>query len=104
MDSNKNNIGFLRLLFASFVIIGHSPELLDGNRNREPLSMIFHTISLGDLAVDGFFLLSGFLITKSMVNSRSFCRFLERRVFRIYPAFMLALDLGFNLVKRFIGS
>jgi peptidoglycan/LPS O-acetylase OafA/YrhL len=86
----RNNIGLLRLLFASLVIVGHAPEQLDGSRSREPLTALFHTLSLGEVAVDGFFLLSGFLITTSYRNSRSAGDYLLRRILRIYPAFVLA--------------
>ena len=86
----RNNIGVLRLLFASLVIVGHCPELLDGTRDREPLTAIFHTLSLGELSVDAFFLLSGFLITYSFQNSRSLGDYLPRRILRIYPAFIVA--------------
>ena len=54
-----NNFHFLRLALAGLVILAHSPILVDGDRHREPLTWIFGTgINLGDLAVDGFFLIS----------------------------------------------
>jgi hypothetical protein len=37
------------------VIVSHAPELLDGNRSREILTQVFHSISFGELAVSGFF-------------------------------------------------
>jgi len=85
-----NNIGFLRLLFASFVIVGHAPELIDGNRTREPLTCIFHTLSLGEISVDAFFLLSGYLITASATRSPSITDYFSRRISRIYPAYTSA--------------
>ena len=101
---HKNNIGLLRLVFASLVIFGHAPELIDGDRHREPLTLLFHTLSLGELSVDAFFLLSGFLITQSMVRSSSLWTYLERRVLRIYPAFVVAYGLSVFLLGPLVGA
>lgn len=87
---HKNNFNFLRLLLATLVILGHSPELIDGNRDREILTSIFHTLSFGELAVDGFFLLSGYLIVQSWERSPDLINFLKKRILRIYPAFIVA--------------
>jgi len=85
-----NNFNFLRLLFAILVILAHSPELVDGNRHREILTRIFGTLSFGEFAVNGFFLLSGYLITKSWIKSDGFFSYLSKRVLRIYPGFLAA--------------
>ncbi|WP_118184605.1 acyltransferase family protein [Paraburkholderia phosphatilytica] len=89
-ESHENAFGFLRLLFASLVILAHTPELCDGNRHREILTMLFGTISSGDLAVDGFFFISGYLISASYLKSRTPASFLKKRILRIYPAFIAA--------------
>ncbi|MDP4005668.1 acyltransferase [Methylobacterium sp. NEAU K] len=89
-DTVANNFGSLRLLFAVLVILSHAPELVDGNRSREWLTQAFGTMSLGEIAVDGFFLVSGYLITASYRAKRSFSDYLMRRVVRIYPAFVVA--------------
>ena len=104
LESHKNNIGLLRLLFASLVIIGHAPEMMDGNRSHEPLTMIFHSLSLGELSVDAFFLLSGYLITRSMIGTGSLSRYLERRVLRIYPAFIVAYLLSVFVLGPFVHA
>lgn len=99
-----NNIGVLRLLFASLVIVGHAPEMVDGDRSREPLTALFHTLSLGALSVDAFFLLSGYLITKSMVRTGRLMPFLERRVLRIYPAFIVAYLFSVFVLGPLVGA
>lgn len=87
---HNNNFNFLRLLLATLVILGHSPELIDGNRDRDILTSIFHTLSFGELAVDGFFLLSGYLIVQSWERSPDLINFLKKRILRIYPGFIVA--------------
>ena len=85
-----NNFNFLRLLFASLVILTHSCDIIDGNTHREILSRLSHTTTFGTVAVDGFFLLSGFLIVQSWQRQPSFGEFLRKRALRIYPAFIVA--------------
>jgi peptidoglycan/LPS O-acetylase OafA/YrhL len=101
--SHLNNIGFLRLLFASLVIIGHAPEMIDGNRLREPLTMIFHTLSLGEISVDAFFLLSGYLIMASMLRSGTIKSYLKKRILRIYPGYLLVMLLILLVMQPALG-
>ena len=86
------------------MIIGHAPEMIDGNRSREPLTALFHTMSLGEVSVDAFFLLSGFLITQSMAQEITFLRYLERRLIRIYPAFIVAYLLSVFLLGGLLNA
>lgn len=87
---HRNAFGFLRLLFASLVIVSHVPSLIDGDLRREPLMMLFGTVPLGKLAVDGFFIISGYLILGSYLKLPRAWPYLKKRIARIYPAFLLA--------------
>ncbi len=94
--SRENNFNFLRLLLASSVIVSHSGEFIaGGTRDNDPLLRIFGTgYTLGDLAVDAFFIISGFLITKSWMSQPRAGAFLRKRVLRIYPGFIVAAILS----------
>ncbi|HSH73877.1 MAG TPA: acyltransferase [Methylophilaceae bacterium] len=85
---NQNNFGLLRLSLAILVILSHSFELIDGNKSREILTKLFDSISFGEFAVDGFFLVSGYLVFKSYFHSSSLVKYLAKRLLRIYPAFI----------------
>ncbi len=101
---HHNSFGALRLLFAYAVIVSHSPQLLDGNFSREIfLSHGLH-VSLGELAVDGFFIISGYLIAGSYLSDPNIWRFLKRRILRIYPAFVVASLICIFLIAPLSGG
>ncbi len=104
ISRDKNNFGLLRLSFATLVILAHSPELVDGNASREILCRLFGTISFGDLAVDGFFLVSGYLITMSVVRSKSNLEYLSKRILRIYPGYIAAFLFSLLFVGLLAGG
>jgi len=104
VENHRGNIGVLRLIFASLVIIGHAPEQIDGDRHREPLTLIFHTVSLGQLSVDAFFLISGYLITMSWIQTKSLKLYLQKRARRIYPAFIVAYLLSIFALGPLVGA
>lgn len=99
-----NNFNLLRLSFAALVVLSHSFELIDRSRVNEPLDRLFHTYSLGDLAVDGFFTLSGFLILKSWQRDPGVWRYLARRALRIYPLFIVSSLLCGLLLGPLFGG
>jgi peptidoglycan/LPS O-acetylase OafA/YrhL len=90
LDFRSNNIGFLRFLFAATVVWSHAFPL--GGFGEDPLSRLnFNAPTTGLLAVGGFFVLSGFLITRSYETVCSVGRFIWHRFLRIFPAFWTCL-------------
>jgi peptidoglycan/LPS O-acetylase OafA/YrhL len=86
----RNAFGFLRLALAVLVIFSHSFPLGDfGIDELETLTHGKHTIGL--VAVAMFFVLSGFLITRSASRSPSVSRFLWHRFLRIFPGYWVCL-------------
>ncbi|CAB3755671.1 acyltransferase family protein [Paraburkholderia solisilvae] len=81
------NFDSLRLFFACVVVFFHSFLL---TRVADPYAAKILAINPGGLAVDGFFLISGYLITQSWLADPSAKRFLARRVLRLYPGFIVA--------------
>ena len=87
-DKRSNNFDFLRLALAVLVIFSHSFPLGTGTEDAEPVKRLTHgQMTGGAVAVDLFFIMSGFLITASAERSKRLLDFLKKRVRRIYPAF-----------------
>lgn len=84
----KNNFDFLRLFFASIVFLVH----LQGLTLNSKLSFVEYLLS-SEIAVRGFFVISGFLIIMSYENSKSTRNYLMKRVKRIYPAYFCVIIL-----------
>jgi len=85
----SNNFDFVRLFAASLVVVQHSFDLL-GYYDAEPLRHATHgNLSLGTLGVYLFFVMSGYLITQSMFQSRDYKTYFAKRTLRIFPALIL---------------
>jgi peptidoglycan/LPS O-acetylase OafA/YrhL len=84
-DPCRNNFTLQRLLLAAIVVLVHGQSL---SSNTQP--SVFKA-DLGELAVDGFFVLSGFLVTRSALRLDSVRRFAWHRLLRILPGFWVCL-------------
>ena len=86
-----NNFDLLRILFAWFVIVSHS-YVLNGAGATDPLFLLTNnTFLFSFIGVKGFFIISGYLIFKSMMASTSIFEYLVKRVLRIFPALAVVL-------------
>jgi peptidoglycan/LPS O-acetylase OafA/YrhL len=95
-QSNRNHqFDLLRILFATLVLLSHASELATGDASREPLYRLTRTpMTFGTLAVDGFFVLSGYLIVQSWLSDPELINFLRKRVLRIFPGYLVAVALS----------
>ncbi len=91
-QGRDNNFNLIRIVAASFVLVTHSFALSTGHPAAEPLRATLG-ITLGVIAVDLFFVASGFLVYGSLVRSQSLVEFAWARTLRIQPALLAMLLL-----------
>ena len=91
-ERRLNNFDFLRFTLAAVVVYCHSYVIISGGTDNEPLCIASHgQMSWGTLAVDFFFVISGFLITQSWIHSKGIWDYFKKRILRIYPAFIVVM-------------
>ena len=83
-DGHDNFFTPLRLVFALMVLVGHAVVIIKGGSEFEPKLFFEYTPSY--LAVNLFFIASGFLVTKSMLYRGDLAAFSSARILRIFPA------------------
>jgi peptidoglycan/LPS O-acetylase OafA/YrhL len=82
----QNNFDAVRLGLALIVVFCHLAVLTD-----LPAFQPFLTYLSADFAVKGFFVLSGCLVTQSFIRSNSVLEYAEKRVRRVYPAYLTTI-------------
>ncbi|WP_394367528.1 acyltransferase family protein [Flavobacterium haoranii] len=83
---NKNCFDFLRLFFAFNVLLSHIGEL-----SQDKELFFLQKISNPYLAINGFFVISGFLVAKSYIRTNNLKTYLIKRVKRIIPAYIFVI-------------
>jgi len=107
MISKENNFDFIRLFMSILVLYGHSYLLYYGpaTQDRDFMYVISSgQIDAGTFAVPVFFIMSGYLITASWQNTKNLRKFLEKRIFRIYPAVIVSILLTIYLIGFLVSS
>jgi peptidoglycan/LPS O-acetylase OafA/YrhL len=89
-QDRNNNFNLIRAVAATAVIFAHS-YALSGHGAEEPLLRWSNGATYsGILGVTLFFVISGFLVSKSFVERGSLVAFAAARILRIYPALIAA--------------
>jgi peptidoglycan/LPS O-acetylase OafA/YrhL len=95
-QTQENNFTLIRLLCSVAVIYGHSFALTPGLFGKEEKIVLWLTQNnfySGSLAVFVFFVVSGSLITSSLIRLKSPLVFVMHRFFRIYPGLLASLAI-----------
>ncbi len=80
LEGRRNNFDLLRFVAASFVIVSHTLALLGFN-----IQPWIGNMTIGNMGVNIFFIISGFLITRSWESHPRTSAFLGKRILRIVP-------------------
>lgn len=91
-QGRDNHFNLMRLVAAALVLWSHSYPLATGQPKTEPLRQ-WVGWSWGDVAVDLFFVSSGFLVASSLMRRGDLWSYAWARVLRIYPALTVAVAL-----------
>lgn len=94
LGSRRDNFLLLRFIAASMVIYGHGSAMTGGKGWPELFTHLGWGSYSGDIAVNIFFVVSGFMITGSYLRRRHLANFLWARVLRIFPAFAFCLVIS----------
>lgn len=92
LERGQNNFDLVRLIAAAAVIVGHSFIIASGDGDLEPLSGV-SAFTLGQHAVNVFFVLSGLLVAASLDRNSGTIAFMGGRVLRVFPGLVMCVLL-----------
>lgn len=92
LENRKNNFNLIRLFAAISVIYGHTSAVTGKGPDDFFLQYVGFKF-IGGIAVDVFFIISGFFITSSYINSKNIKYFIASRILRIYPALVICVAI-----------
>lgn len=86
---DNNNLDLIRIMCAYFVIYAHAFALspADGNNDILYKMTLLGYVSFGGVAVKTFFLISGLLVTNSLLSNGNILNYISSRFFRVFPAY-----------------
>ena len=100
--NKKNNFNFIRLIAAFMVIYGHSNAIVV-NGGADFITKHLNFGFTGGIAVDVFFVISGFLVTASMSKGK-LSYYIKSRVLRIYPALIFWVAISAFIIAPIFSN
>lgn len=99
-NHNYNNFDFIRFMASVLVIESHSTQLTGIGISY--VKLLTKSVSLGNLCVDVFFMVSGYLILASYLRISNTRNYLIARALRIYPGLIIAVLITSLVIVPFI--
>jgi peptidoglycan/LPS O-acetylase OafA/YrhL len=90
LKPDRNSFAIVRLIAAFSVLVSHCFFLQSGSAASEPL-YTSTGYPLGAFAVQVFFVLSGILVSQSLMRAPSLIDFASARALRIFPALIVCV-------------
>ncbi|MCL1526240.1 acyltransferase family protein [Xanthomonas nasturtii] len=100
----QDNFLWVRIVAAILVIYGHSFHIAPNGIAKEVFIFMGWNIYSGDIAVNMFFVISGFMIAGSFVRQPDLWEFMKARFLRVCPAFFACLMIMALIVGPFTSS
>ena len=97
LDFKNNTFDFLRLILALGIVYYHARGFIVTNspwqfiEYKGASDYFLHYVDISRLAVYGFLIISGFLITSSLEHSKNLQDFFTKGILRIYPVYIVCL-------------
>lgn len=98
LSPERNNFDLIRLILAILVIYGHSFAVTPGPGQGKEWVHAITGFYGGDIAIKGFFFISGLLVGASLLRVVSPTRYLVARFFRIIPALFVVATVSALLI------
>lgn len=98
MNNKKNNFDFIRFALAFVVVLAHIIDL-----SQEESFKFLRPFFDSYVSVTGFFIISGFLISKSYANTNTLKDYLSKRAKRLLPGYFFSIIL-FTLILSFLSN
>src|SRR5690606_22119128 len=86
---------------AASVVVAHSFIIASGDPDAEPLTGV-SAFTLGQHAVNVFFILSGLLVAASLDRNRGVVPFMAARVLRVFPGLVVCVLLSVFVIGRLV--